>query len=54
MKKEYQINIVGCNDTTYITMLLTENEYETIAKLADESVKNSSYSCQPVLNIYEL
>jgi len=35
-------------------MELTEEEAKVIERLADESVKYSTYQCEPTLNIYSI
>ena len=46
-KKAYLIENVGCDDTTYAILELTQTEYELLAKAFEEINKNSGYSCQP-------
>ncbi len=46
-KKAYLIENIGCDDTTYAILELTETEYEFLTKVFEEINKNSSYYCQP-------
>lgn len=46
-KKTYLINNVGCDDTTYAILELTQTEYEFLAKIFEKINQNSSYGCQP-------
>lgn len=45
------IKIKGCDDTTKIIIDLTEEELKFLEKLAKLSKENSSYSCQPIIEI---
>lgn len=46
------IENVGCDDTTSTTMDLEQKELDILIKFAKENNKNSSYGCQPRVEIY--
>ncbi|HZV56129.1 MAG TPA: hypothetical protein VFF89_00510 [Sphingobium sp.] len=45
------IDLIGCDDTTRIGMSVTAAELAFLHRLAEESRKASSYSCQPVMAV---
>lgn len=49
-KKEYLVENMGCDDTTYAVLKLTQKEFEFLNNIFEQINKNSSYSCQPVIN----
>lgn len=52
-KEKYFIENVGCDDTTRLVIDLTENERDIFIKICKELNKNSSYGCQPVIDLYK-
>lgn len=48
----YLICNVGCDDITYTEISLSPYEYRVLEKIAIENNKNSSYQCQPHIEIY--
>lgn len=50
---KYLVLNIGCDDTTYTEIELTEEELKTIIRFAKENNKNSTYRCKPSLEIYE-
>lgn len=46
------IENMGCDDTTSTIMELERNELDILIKFAKENNKNSSYGCQPKIEIY--
>lgn len=48
----YLVCNVGCDDTTYTEIHLSPYEYRVLEKFALENNKNSSYGCQPHIEIY--
>lgn len=48
----YLICNVGCDDTTYTELDLSQYEYRVLEKIAIENNKNSRYGCQPKIEIY--
>lgn len=54
MNKRYLIENHGCDDTTFTEMELTEEEAKLLVDFAVKNNKNSSYGCQPTIEIYEL
>ena len=50
---KYLICNNGCDDTTYTEIELTDEELQTLIKIAKENNKNSSYECQPKIGIFK-
>ncbi|HEM5168221.1 TPA: hypothetical protein U1317_002185, partial [Streptococcus suis] len=46
-----RISLYGCDDTTYIDTDVTVEEYDFLRKLKRLSKENSSYVCQPTLDV---
>lgn len=51
--KTYNIRIVGCDESTHVTMNLTTKELEVITRLADRADEISSCVCEPTIEIEE-
>ena len=51
MKKKYEIELIGCDDTTEFIMSLSEDEFKTLKKISYRSHQVSTYECKPILNI---
>ena len=48
---DVRISLHGCDDTTYIDTDVTAEEYDFLQKLKRLSEENSSYDCQPILDV---
>ncbi|HEL1665506.1 hypothetical protein [Streptococcus suis] len=48
---DVRISLYGCDDTTYIDTDVTVEEYDFLRKLKRLSKENSSYGCQPTLDV---
>ncbi|HEL2535493.1 TPA: hypothetical protein TZ303_001419 [Streptococcus suis] len=48
---EVRISLYGCDDVTYIDTDVTVEEYDFLRKLKRLSEENSSYACQPTLDV---
>ena len=51
MKEVYEIELIGCDDTTSFTVLLSKEEYELIKNIEVISNDTSTYGCMPILEI---
>ena len=51
--KKYKIANIGCDDSNWFDMELTEEELKLVIKLFEENNKRASYGCTPHLYIYE-
>ena len=51
--KKYKIANIGCDDSNWFDMELTEEELKVIIKLFEENNKIADYGCTPHLYIYE-
>lgn len=51
--KEYTIKLVGCDDETYIIKDLTNEQYEFLKIIQDESADMCHSQCMPILIIRE-
>lgn len=51
MKKKYLICLRGCDDETFFSMELTEEEYQLLCKVSKRSMEVSTYTCMPDLTI---
>lgn len=49
----YMIKNNGCDDTTTSVMKLTKSEYRTLSRFIRKNNKNSTYVCQPVVEIFK-
>lgn len=49
----YMIKNYGCDDTTSSIMKLTKSEYRVLLRFIRKNNSNSTYYCQPVLEIYK-
>lgn len=49
MKVKFALH--GCDDSTYMTMDVTEMEYEFLRKIQTLSKETSSYGCMPILEV---
>ena len=54
MKKKYQIDLEGCDDTTRFFIELDENEKKLVEEISRLSIETSTYGCMPTLSIYEV
>lgn len=43
----------GCDDSTYTEIELSNEELNTLIKIAKANNKNSGYGCQPKIRIYK-
>lgn len=50
-KKEYRIEVNGCDDFTIFTMRLTALEYEIVKQVVDKCNEASEYDCMPTMTI---
>mgnify|MGYP001064576776 CR=1 FL=1 len=48
---EYKIIVSGCDDSTEVSMELTDEEFKLIQKLAEKITATSSYGCMPTMDI---
>lgn len=48
---ERKIEVNGCDDGTVVYLDLTDDEYEVIKRLAAATQAESSYGCQPVVEL---
>lgn len=49
--KPINIGVHGCDDSTYVVMLMSESELEFLTRLATRINDNSDYNCQPRFSI---
>jgi len=49
--ESYTIAVIGCDDTTEITMDLSKVQLELLNTLAQKSKEISTYGCMPVIEI---
>jgi hypothetical protein len=54
MKKLYELNIIGCDDTTTFMVEIDERELEVVKMICDKSESTSQYGCQPVMKVSEV
>jgi hypothetical protein len=45
------VSITGCDDTTEVTIDLTETEFAGVRRLAEATAAASLDSCQPVIRV---
>lgn len=53
MKKKYLVCNMGCDDSNWFFLNLTDEELKLVIKLINANNKSSCSVCQPVLNIFE-
>lgn len=51
--KKYKIANIGCDDSNWFDMELTEEELKVVIRLFEENNKIADYGCTPHLYIYE-
>lgn len=51
--KKYKIANIGCDDSNWFDIELTEEELKIVIKLFEENNKIADYGCTPHLYIYE-
>ena len=49
--RKVEMLFIGCDDETYMEMVMTDSELEFLKRLEKLSKENSEYSCQPILEI---
>ncbi len=50
----YYIENMGCDDTTYGLVALTDEEFVKFKTFVENLNKNSTYGCQPTINAYRV
>ena len=53
MRKEYVINLIGCDDYTCLKMELTDDELNLVKRICNLSKETSEISCMPVMEVEE-
>ena len=51
--KKYKIANIGCDDSNWFDMELTDEELKLVIRLFEENNKIADYCCTPHLYIYE-
>lgn len=51
--KKYKIANIGCDDSNWFDMELTDEELKLVIKLFEENNKIADYGCTPHLYIYD-
>ena len=51
--KKYKIANIGCDDSNWFNMELTDEELKVVIKLFEENNKIADYGCKPHLYVYE-
>lgn len=51
--KKYKIANIGCDDSNWFNMELTDEELKVVIKLFEENNKIADYGCTPHLYVYE-
>ena len=46
-----EISVDGCDDSTIVTMEMSNDEYNFLQKLAELVNKTSSYGCMPTIKL---
>ena len=46
-----EISVNGCDDSTIVTMEMSNDEYNFLQKLAELVNKTSHYSCMPTIEL---
>ena len=50
-KKQYEISIWGCDDSTHFQLELNDSEFKLIKLIEEKSKEHSEYQCMPTLEI---
>lgn len=53
-QKLYYIENQGCDDTTYGLVALTDEEFAKFRVFIENLNKNSTYGCQPVIEVFTI
>lgn len=48
---KYTIRLHGCDDTTEFDMELSDNEKDTLARVAEKSKESSTCLCMPTMTV---
>lgn len=51
--KKYKIANIGCDDSNWFDMELTDKELKLVIRLFEENNKIADYGCKPELYIYD-
>lgn len=51
---EYEVELVGCDDTTAFNLVLTQEQLEVVKLLEIKSKETSTYGCMPTLEVREV
>ena len=51
---QYNIKVVGCDDSTAIVKHLDEDEAALIKAIAEEITSESSYGCMPIMRVWKV
>jgi DNA-binding protein Fis len=54
MKKNYHIEVDGCDDSTCFEVELDAVEFELVKMICEKCTATSAYGCQPRMTISEL
>lgn len=49
--KDYLIAVHGCDDSTHVSMTLTDEQAALLSELAEKVEKASTYQCMPTMEI---
>jgi len=51
--RRYRVELRGCDDCTYIDMVLSPEALAVVVELSRRSAEESTYTCQPTLLVTE-
>ena len=52
-RKSYRVAVDGCDDSTYVDVLLTEREAALVRQIAEAVTEASSYGCMPTMTLID-
>lgn len=50
----YEIEVIGCDDSTVFEMELSQKEFEIVNRVAEKCNENSTYDCMPRMEIKQI
>lgn len=48
---KYRIAVMGCDDSTYVSKELTDEQFKFLSEIADAITKASTYGCMPTMKV---
>lgn len=53
MSDSYTIRLDGCDDSTTMTVILSDEQYEVVKMISELSEEKSDHGCMPTMEVYK-